>query len=164
MIPVGVRDPRIIPDNQMKASSECYAGRCKAAYGRLYDMRGDGWCSFFLHNSTTDWLQVDLGKTLQVCAVATQGDVDSDEWTRVFKLSYSSDEKNWTVYKDINGTDMVRTCQVIKENTVVKFDPVGLKTSLECCRHPNQKEKRLKRTTKENDNLIEAEFLEKYSL
>ena len=139
MIPVGVRDSRIIPDNQMKASSECSAERCKAAYGRLYDMRGDGWCSFFFHNSTTDWLQVDLGTTLQVCAVATQGDVDSDEWTRLFKLSYSSDEKNWTVYKDINGMEMVRTCQFIKEN------------------------KRLKRTTKENDNLIEAEFLKKYS-
>ena len=107
MIPVGVSDPRIIHDNQMTASSE-YDGRCKAAYGRLNGFRGDGWCTDD-SDSTTDWLQVDLGITIQVCAVATQGDVDSDEWTTVFKLSYSSDENNWTTYKDANDTDMVRT-------------------------------------------------------
>ena len=113
MIPVGVSDPRIIHDNQMTASSK-YDGRCKAAYGRLNDFRGDGWCTG-VSDSTTDWLQVDLGTTIQVCAVATQGDVDSDEWTTVFKLSYSSDENNWTTYKDANDTDMVRTSQFIKK-------------------------------------------------
>lgn len=107
MIPVGVSDPRIIPDNWMTASSQD-AERCRPANGRLNGTRGDGWCTV-VDNSTTDWLQVDMGTTIQVCAVATQGDVNGDEWTTVFKLSYSSDEKNWTTYKDFNGTDMVRT-------------------------------------------------------
>ena len=106
MIPVGVSDPRIIPDNWMTASSQD-KNRCRPANGRLNGIRGDGWCTV-VKDSTTDWLQVDMGTRIQVCAVATQGDVDGYEWTTVFKLSYSSDEKNWTTYKDVNGTDMVR--------------------------------------------------------
>ena len=55
-----------------------------------------------------DWLQIDLGNTIQVCAVATQGDINGNEWTTDFKLSYSSDGNIWTTYKDSNGTEMVR--------------------------------------------------------
>ena len=109
MVPVGVYDPRIIPDYQMTASSEYNDGYCSPAYGRLNDVRGDGWCTAG-ENSSTDWLQVDLGTTIQLCAVASQGSVHGDGWVTVFKLSYSLDEKNWTIYKDVNNTDMVRTC------------------------------------------------------
>lgn len=114
MIPVGVSDPRIIPDNWMTASSQD-KNRCRPANGRLNGIRGDGWCTV-VEGSTTDWLQVDMGTRIQVCAVATQGDVNGDEWTTVFKLSYSSDEKNWTTYKDFNGTDMVRTFSAFQFN------------------------------------------------
>ena len=131
VIPVGVSDPRIIPDNQMTASSEYEDRCCSPAYGRLNDVRGDGWCSL-VSDSTTDWLQVDLGTTLQVCAIATQGSVHGDGWVTVFKLSYSLDGKNWTIYKDVNNTDMVRTCQFLKINLVIKHVKrhlVGLKIS-----------------------------------
>ena len=90
----------------MTASSQD-KNRCRPANGRLNGIRGDGWCTV-VKDSTTDWLQVDMGTRIQVCAVATQGDVNGNEWTTVFKLSYSSDENNWTTYKDVNGTDMVR--------------------------------------------------------
>ncbi len=82
------------------------------AYGRLYGDRGDGWCAKE-PNRTDDWLQVDLGKTFQVCAVATQGDRGNDaigsahEWVTDFKLSYSADGNTWTTYKDRNGTELV---------------------------------------------------------
>ena len=114
MIPVGISDPHIFPDSWMTASSQAKS-RCRPANGRLNGMRGDGWCTG-VKNSATDWLQVDMGTRIQVCAVATQGDVNGNEWTTVFKLSYSSDEKNWTTYKDVNGTDMVTTFSTFQFN------------------------------------------------
>ena len=106
--PVGISDTSNIPDNQFTASSR-YNDRYLAAYGRLNGTRGDGWCAK-KPRQTDDWLQVDLGKTLWVCAVATQGDINGNEWTTDFKLSYSSDGSNWTAYKDSNklNVEMVR--------------------------------------------------------
>ena len=106
MIPVGVSDQSIIPDSQITASSK-YSSTHKPAYGRLDDRRGDGWCSA-TSNSTFDWLQVDLGKATQICAVATQGDVEGKEWVIDFKLSFSNDEKKWTTYKNAEGAEVVR--------------------------------------------------------
>ena len=94
----------------MTASSQ-YGESSPPAYGRLYGDRGDGWCAEE-PNSPDDWLQVDLGKQVNVCAVATQGDRSSDgnggvhEWVTDFKLSYSSDGNTWTTYKYGNGTEV----------------------------------------------------------
>ena len=104
--PVGISDTSVIPDSQLTASSY-FDVHFQAAYGRLNGNRGDGWCASE-PSGTDDWLQVDLGTTFQVCAVATQGDVDGDEWITDFKLSYSSDGNNWTTYKDSNNMEMVR--------------------------------------------------------
>ena len=67
------------------------------ANGRLHDDRGGGWCALEAKNGD-DWLQVDLGKTFQVCGVATQGnrDENENEWVTDFTLSHSSDGNNWT--------------------------------------------------------------------
>ncbi len=92
----------------MTASSYSTVGCCdyRAYNGRLHDTRGDGWCSA-IPDSNNDWLQVDFAKTIQVCAVATQGDVNGNEWVIDFKLSYSSDGNTWNIYKDGNGADQV---------------------------------------------------------
>ena len=78
----------------------------RAYNGRLYDTRGDGWCSA-TGDSNNDWLQVNFGKKIQVCAVATQGDVNGNEWVIDFKLSYSFDGNIWTTYKDSHGVHQV---------------------------------------------------------
>ena len=103
--PVGISDTSIISDDQLTASSR-YGVGYQAAYGRLNGTRGDGWCAKGARR-TDDWLQVYLRKTIQVCAVATQGDRNGNEWTTDFKLSYSSDGNTWTSYKDSNGREMV---------------------------------------------------------
>lgn len=93
------------------------------AYGRLYGTRGDGWCAS--EKSGKDWLQVDLGKVFELCAVATQGDGtydEEDEWVTDFKLSYSSDGNTWTNYEDGNGIEVV---------TVMLFTVI--KRKLEIC-------------------------------
>ena len=79
-----------------------------AKYGRLFNESGYGW--FPKNNKKTDWLQVDLGKEFQVCAVATQGGnyhKKSRAWTTAFKLLYSSDDNNRKTFKDGNGVDVV---------------------------------------------------------
>ena len=104
--PVGVSDLSKIPDNSITASSQ-YSDGYQAAYGRLNGNRGDGWCAKEAGRND-DWLQVDLGETFQVCAVATQGDRNGNEWVTDFKLFYSSDGNVWTPYKDANGVEVVR--------------------------------------------------------
>ena len=108
--PVGISNQCKIPDNQMKASSQYDTGY-KPAYGRLNGDRGDGWCAK-KRNRKDDWLQVDLGTTIEVCAIATQGDINGNEWVTDFKLSYSSDAQNWTPYNNANGEEMVRVNHV----------------------------------------------------
>lgn len=105
--PVGISDESKIPDNRMIASSY-YGNDQKPEYGRLNGVRGDGWCAKEM-TSDDDWLQVDLGRTVEVCAAATQGDINANDWTTTFKLSYSTDGKIWVTYSDANGTEMVRT-------------------------------------------------------
>ena len=89
----------------MTASSHYRGEKKSAKYGRLFNVSGYGW--FPEKNKTTDWLQVDLGKVFQVCAVATQGGDYHEGWTTAFKLLYSSDDNNLKTYKDGNGVDVV---------------------------------------------------------
>ena len=95
----------------MTASSVLPSGRFmyyKAEHGRLNGDRGDGWCAGEA-KSNNEWLQVDLGKSIQACGLATQGDVDGTrEWVKAFKLSYSFDGTNWETYRDESGKEMVR--------------------------------------------------------
>ena len=103
---VGIGSPDIIPDNQMSASSQAGSG-WQAAYGRLNGDRGDGWCAK-QPGRNDDWLQVDLGKPVEVCALATQGDINGDEWVKAFKISHSYNGRNWKTYEDASGTEVVR--------------------------------------------------------
>ena len=89
----------------MTASSHYYNEKLSAKYGRLYNDSGYGW--FPKNNKKKDWLQVDLGKVFQVCAVATQGGNYYKGWTTAFKLLYSADDNNQKTYKDGDGEDMV---------------------------------------------------------
>ena len=108
--PVGISDQGKIPDNQMTASSQVKA-YYQAAYGRLNGKRGFGWCAKE-YGRNDDWLQVYLGKMVDVCAIATQGMSGGVNWVTAFKLFYSTDGNNWTPYKDANGAELVRSVSV----------------------------------------------------
>lgn len=88
----------------MTASSH-FNSAYQSFYGRL--LGGGAWCAK-TSNSNDDWLQVDLGRTFQLSAVATQGDKNGKGGVTVFKLSYSIDGINWKIYQDENSTDWVR--------------------------------------------------------
>ena len=103
--PVGISDMAKIPDSRLTASTQ-YSDFYQPAYGRINDSRGDGWCAKEASRND-DWLQIYFGKTVQVCAVVTQGDVSGNEWVTDFKLLFSTDGNDWTAYKDRNGADVV---------------------------------------------------------
>ena len=98
-------DPSIISDDQMTASSY-YSSYWLPHYGRLKNTRGGGWTAR-LPSSVSDWLQIDFERTVQVCAVETQGDVDGNEWVIAFYLSFSSDGASWSNSTYENGTQVV---------------------------------------------------------
>ena len=91
----------------MRASST-FSDYYLPSYARLHGDRGDGWCALEDDDTPSDWLQIDFGKTVEVCGVATQGDINGNEWVTEFELSFSSRGDSWETYKDTNGVNMVR--------------------------------------------------------
>ncbi|XP_022805447.1 uncharacterized protein LOC111342612 isoform X2 [Stylophora pistillata] len=99
--PVGVADNNIIPDARITASS-FYSINYHPYYSRLNESRGSGaWCP--RHPSTTaNYLQVDMGEVRFICAVATQGERATSEWTTSYKLQLSTDGTIWNTYEETN--------------------------------------------------------------
>ena len=81
-------------------ASSLYDKRFYPYYGRLHENRGwGGWC-LRTETDRTDYLQVDMGTMLSVCAVATQGEKRHWEWTTSYKLHLSTDGVTWNVYEE----------------------------------------------------------------
>ncbi|XP_048584003.1 receptor-type tyrosine-protein phosphatase T isoform X2 [Nematostella vectensis] len=101
-----------LPDHRFTASSE-YDVRYKAPRGRLGGYLG--WAP-----KTTgggEWLQIDLGCVKFVCAVATQGNSEPNEYTTGYKLSFSVDNRGWAEYHE-NGAAKTFTGNT-DQNTIV---------------------------------------------
>ena len=103
---VGVADKDIVPNGKMTASS-IHPKDSFASYARLRGNEGYGWCSYECCESD-EWLQVDIGRTVEICGIATQGSPKGQFWVEDFKFSYSTDGSSWTTYQDPEGTEMVR--------------------------------------------------------
>ncbi|XP_068748140.1 lactadherin-like [Montipora capricornis] len=104
---VGVANRSIIGDDQMNASSvQC--SLCEPYFGRLNFTAGFGWVARS-SNSLFDWLQIDFERTVQVCAVETQGDFVGLAWVINFYLSFSSDGASWSNSTYENGTQVIFT-------------------------------------------------------
>ena len=94
-------DRNAISDARMTAST-VFDTRFYPYYGRLHENRGyGGWCPRTV-SDRTDYLQVDMGAMLSVCAVATQGERINNEWTTSYKLQLSTDGVTWNVFEEIN--------------------------------------------------------------
>ena len=79
--------------------------------GRLH-LPGTSWCAQSAAGNQ-DWLKVDLGRTFEICGVATQGldpgnQYNYHAWVKDFKLHYSFDGNGWTIYRDPAGVEVVR--------------------------------------------------------
>ena len=98
--PVGM-ESGAIKDAAITSSSDWNAGH-RAANGRLNFHAGRGrtgaWSA--RHNNRGQWLQVDLGKTMEIRRVATQGRHDADQWVTSYTLEYSQDGGHFYPYKN----------------------------------------------------------------
>ena len=65
-----------------------------------------GWCPKTV-SDRTDYLQVDMGTMLSVCAVATQGEKVYHELTTSYKLHLSTNGVTWNVYEE---TSTAKVC------------------------------------------------------
>ena len=96
---VGVADRNRIPDARMTASS-FHSTYYYPYYGRPHENRGRGaWCAK-TNSVGTEYLQVDLGTVLDVCALATQGNQKVGQRTTTYKVHMSTDGINWNTYKE----------------------------------------------------------------
>ncbi|XP_028516413.1 EGF-like repeat and discoidin I-like domain-containing protein 3 [Exaiptasia diaphana] len=111
--PVGMENGAI-SNSSITASTE-YSSNFAAWSGRLRHL----WSSWSPSTGRAgEWLQVDLGKTINVTGVATQGHPDASYWVTVYRLTYKrSASSSFKNYKKgvffIGNTD---------RSTVVKHD------------------------------------------
>ena len=99
-----------IPNSRISAST--MANDKNAPYhARLYYKGGGGkkggWAS--KKDAKDNWIQVDLGKTMMLSHIQTQGHFNYDIWTKTFTVSYSYDGKSYEDYKDLDGQPKVRS-------------------------------------------------------
>ena len=81
-------------------ASTVFGRRVYPYYGRLHENRGyGGWCPK-TETDRTDYLQVDMGAMLSVCAVATQGQKMFYFWTTSYELQLSTDGVTWNAYEE----------------------------------------------------------------
>ena len=92
-----------IPDGSLSASSKANNERGPSA-GRL---NGDnrGW-SPETNTNHADYLQIDLQYDYVICAVATQGSFNNNQWITKYKIKLSLDGVTFNTYKE-NNTEKV---------------------------------------------------------
>lgn len=110
---IGVQNRYKVPDSRMTASSS-FAGHFDASRGRLWNQRqGGSWEPKYPANVGKDWLQVDMGSMLSVCAVATQGNGwIYPDWVTAYKIKLSTDGNIWKFYQE-DGVDKVSVFKLL---------------------------------------------------
>ncbi|CAH3141935.1 unnamed protein product, partial [Porites evermanni] len=92
---------KTITDAQITASSSWNSAH-GPSNARLHFRSGHGktgaWSS--RTNDKNQWLQVDLGKKLEVTAIQTQGRYDYNQWVMSYTVSYSNDGKTFYPYQN----------------------------------------------------------------
>ncbi|EDO48083.1 predicted protein, partial [Nematostella vectensis] len=90
--PLGMRNKRI-HNNQITASSQ-YDKNHAPYLARLFAKRRGRFMGAWSAkvNNRHQWLQIDLGRTMRLEGIATQGREDANQWVRQFWLYYSMDK------------------------------------------------------------------------
>ena len=68
-----------------------------------------GWVAGPNQMNQNQWIRADFIKPFKITAIQTQGRAFSREshYTKSYKISYSFDEIQWTVYKNTDGSEKV---------------------------------------------------------
>ena len=100
-----------ILNRAIKASS-AFGSNFVPHHGRLNINRGLCAWTPTAEGKDTSWIRVDLGDTMSVTGVATQGRCNSDKWVTSYTLSYSTDDGDWELYKE---SDSTKVCLLTKQ-------------------------------------------------
>ena len=90
-----IRNSAIKASSQWDNNHAAYLGRLKRL--RRGKLMG-AWSA--RHNNYNQWIQVDLGKSMKVTGVATQGREETSQWVTAFYVLYSSDGVKFAKVKD----------------------------------------------------------------
>ena len=90
-------------ENSAIPNARITASAGTATDARLYNS-GSAWCGTAV---STDHLQVDLGQSVTISGLATQGDPRANYWVTRYSVSYSLDGTTWYEYKDGQQNKMV---------------------------------------------------------
>ena len=93
-------DSSVISDQRLSASS--FGSGSSASDGRLEG--SNAWIP--ANNDNNDFLQIDLGSRYFVCAVATQGNPNANDWTKTYKIKTSLDNV-WRTFYSEGGSEKV---------------------------------------------------------
>ena len=52
------------------------------------------------------WIQAELGRDFKITGIQTRGRGDALQWVAAYKISYSTNGEDWTVYASDYGTEM----------------------------------------------------------
>ena len=99
-------DHNIHPNKRFSASSSRLGG--EPYEGRLWNNMG-AW-SPSNNNNADDYLEINLADDFFICAVATQGNPKSDEWTKTYKLHLFLED--WIIYKENNTEKVCKKCKI----------------------------------------------------
>lgn len=80
------------------ASSSVKSASTPAKNARLNYNAGSAWCAS-THDSKA-YLQINLDRLYIICAVATQGNPQGDQWVNKYALKSSTDGTTWTSYQE----------------------------------------------------------------
>ena len=100
---VGVASSDAFPNSSFSASTSFNNGIYAPSNGRL---NGDIMAWAPSGNDNPDYLQIDLQYEYVICAVATQGAAENDEWTTKYKIKLSLDGNSFVTYQE-NNVDKV---------------------------------------------------------
>eukprot|EP00301_Raphidiophrys_heterophryoidea_P005641 c12349_g1_i1.p1 GENE.c12349_g1_i1~~c12349_g1_i1.p1 ORF type:complete len:1787 (-),score=414.20 c12349_g1_i1:28-5388(-) len=118
---LGIQNASLVTSDKFSASSQDPA--CLAKHGRLF---GSGsWCpnpfAIVRTNSSCDtYLQIDLSYPKKIVGVATQGRNGTNQYVTHFKLEYSSNGLNWTMYQTENTFGHTVFSGNVDTNSVVR--------------------------------------------
>ena len=111
-----------IPDDSFSATS-IFAPKYAAKYGRL---NGTGAWEPRTTTDPSDYLQIDLLYEYVICAVATQGNPQSQsaaqEWTTEYKMKFSLNGTTFLLYKENKIDKVGMSCSFIQVSITAKIN------------------------------------------
>jgi len=119
---LGLASSNAFPDSKFSASSS--RSNHEASKARL---NGFGAWTPSTNNDPNDYLQVDLQYEFFICAVATQGNPNAEEYTLKYKLLFSLNNTDWVTYQENNADKIFNGND--KRHNIIKHNLVGINTA-----------------------------------